>query len=155
MRNPLSVPPPEMDRCTTFMERYPNPDLPVLVDAGCAQGKFLKALQALGRDQWWAGAAGCNLLGVELRGWCVESAMETETLPPEHPSPLQYFEGNINSALLPLLRCPRTSRSASPGDAPTIPAAPAPASFRDDWASAALWSRLAAARSRPARTGSS
>lgn len=133
MRNPLSVPPPETDRCTAFMEQYPNPDLPVLVDAGCAQGKFLRAL-ASARDQWWAGTPGCNLLGVELRGWCVDSAMAT--VPPCHSPPLQYFEGNINSALLPLLCCPRTS--ASPGDVtgpgaddaptiPTIPMAPAPA----------------------------
>ena len=130
MRNPLSVPPPEMDRCTTFMERYPNPDLPVLVDAGCAQGKFLKALQALARGQWWAGASGCNLLGVELRGWCVDSAMET--VPPGHSPPLQYFEGNINSALLPLLCCPRTSRS------PTIPAVPVPTHSADAAESAAV-----------------
>jgi tRNA G46 methylase TrmB len=72
MLNPFSFRALEPPAAAALAARFTNPALPLVVDIGAAQGKCLNELAEQTRLSCRA-----NLLGIELRTWCVELANKT------------------------------------------------------------------------------
>ena len=95
MLNPFSFRALPAEVIAKVVSRYENPCLPLVVDIGAAQGRFLGKLQPAVR-------ADLNFLGVELRGWCVDAANELAAAGGVETQ-LQYLEGSANNIAGPLL----------------------------------------------------
>eukprot|EP00729_Bicosta_minor_P016988 gene16988-33920_t len=95
MLNPFSFRELPAEVIEKVVSQYKNPCLPLVVDIGAAQGRFLGKLQPVAR-------ADLNYLGLELRGWCVDAANE-QAASAGVDTRLQYLEGSANNITGPLL----------------------------------------------------
>eukprot|EP00039_Didymoeca_costata_P001808 m.55299 g.55299 ORF g.55299 m.55299 type:complete len:352 (-) comp10976_c0_seq2:1701-2756(-) len=101
MLNPFSFQAPTQDKISNILHSFHNLHSPFIIDIGCARGKFLLDLtrKAFGGN---ISAPDLNLIGMELRDWCVEDAnREAEQL--GYAQNLKYLTCSGNSMLRPLL----------------------------------------------------